>query len=147
MSKNKKIRKKLEKIYGKGCLFKRARIEEKIEKLGGIKTYKKFLEEKRFTLKEIRRYEKKMTFHHLKHVSEGGKTTIKNGAEINALAHCYMHNLPREDEEVINNMLREYKQSIKCKVEFVDNLDLGIKIKHTIFKPKELFREKEEIER
>lgn len=53
-----------------------------------------------------------MTFHHFKHRSEGGATTPENGGVINELAHAYMHSLPREHEEIINNMIREYKLNI-----------------------------------
>ena len=50
------------------------------------------------------------------------------------LAHRYIHSLPREHEEVINNMLREYK---KCKVVFVEDIDLGIEVGATVFEPTE----------
>lgn len=142
MGKNKSAREALEAIYGKGCMFKRARIAERIEAIGGIKTYKRFLEEKRYTFKEIRRYESVLTYHHLQHKQDGGKETVKNGAEINSLAHCYMHALPREDEEIINNMLRDFKNSIECKVEFTDNLDLPFTVVSTVFKPCELTKKK-----
>ena len=46
MSTNKSAREALEAIYGKGCMFKKAKIAEKIEAMGGIKTYRRFLEEK-----------------------------------------------------------------------------------------------------
>ena len=48
----------------------------------------------------------------------------------------YIHSLPRNQEEIINDMLREYK---KCKVEFVDELETGIEIKFTdfVYEPKE----------
>ena len=39
----------------------------------------------------------------------GGKTDINNGAILSELVHRYIHSLPREDEELINNMLRKYK--------------------------------------
>lgn len=68
--KNQKIRKELEEEYGKGCMFKKAGIEKKIEQIKGIKTYKQFIEEKRYTLKFIEHYENIMTVHHLKHVKE-----------------------------------------------------------------------------
>lgn len=71
MSSNKKIREKVERVYGKGCMFKKGRIEQKIEKIKRIKTYKKFLEEKKYTRKKIKHYESIMTYHHLKHKSEG----------------------------------------------------------------------------
>lgn len=142
MSSNKKARELLEKIYGKGCMFKRARIAERIEAMGGIKTYKKFLEEKHYTLKEIRRYENIMTYHHLKHREDGGKATPENGAEINLLAHSYSHSLPRHQEEIINNMLRSYKQSVECKVVLVDDLELPFTVVATEIIPAELEKKK-----
>lgn len=109
MSSNKQAREKLEAIYGKGCMFKKAHIEDQIDKLKTIKTYKTFLKETRYTGKKIRLLERNMTYHHLKHQSEGGKATNENGAVVNELAHRYLHSLNREDEEIINNMLRQYK--------------------------------------
>lgn len=125
MKQNKKIREELERQYGKGCMFKKAKIDEKIKEKKIIKTYEKFLEEKRYTGKMIRKYERIKTLHHLKHKAEGGKTNIENGAVVNSLAHAYIHSLPREQEEFINNKLREYKKQIdECKVVFVDNLEI-----------------------
>lgn len=125
--KNQKIRKELEEEYGKGCMFKKA-VSEKELKRRNIKTYRQFIEEKRYTLKFIEQYEGIMTLHHLVHVEEGGLTTKENGAEVSALAQFYMHSLERDEEEVINNMLRDYK---KCKVELVDELDTGVQILFT----------------
>lgn len=147
MSSNKKVREALESVYGRRCMFKMAKIAERIEAVGGIKTYKKFLEEKRYTLKDIKKLEKILTYHHLRHKFEGGKATIENGAEINSLAHTYMHSLPREHEEVINNMLREYKNSMECTVEFVDNLDFPYTINTTVFVPDELGKKKQKYNR
>ena len=39
-----------------------------------------------------------------------------------------MHSLERDEEEVINNMLRNYK---KCKVQLVDDLETGVQILFT----------------
>ena len=64
-------------------------------------------------------------------------------------------------EEIINNMLREHKRNLdnarECKIEFVDTLDIGIKINYTeisfseeIKPPKEKFnraKEKREFEK
>ena len=105
MSSNKTIREELERLCGKGCFFKRAHIAERIEAMGGIKTYKVFISEKKFKRKK----KELMTLHHLKHKSEGGATTIENGANVEETAHQYLHSLPREQEEVVNNMLREFK--------------------------------------
>ena len=148
MSSNKKARQKLEKEYGKGDMFKKANIEEKIEKKKTIKTYKKFLEERHYTGKFIKLYKKQMNYHHLKHKSEGGETTIENGAIVSALAHMYMHSLPREQEEFINDELRKYKQEIdECKVVLVDDLDVPYKVNPMEFSIKEKHKEIEEEER
>lgn len=106
MGENKVIKEQLRKIYGDGCFFERAKIAEKIEKMGGIKTYKQFLSERYFKGKKIRNM---LTLHHLKHKSEGGATTIENGANVREIPHQYIHSLPRNQEEVINNMFRDFK--------------------------------------
>ena len=124
---NQKVREELAKEYGNECMFKKA-VSEKELKRRKIKTYKQFIEEKRYTLKFIEHYEGIMTLHHLKHVEEGGETTKENGAIVSALGQFYIHSLQRSDEEVINNMLRVYK---KCKIEFVDDLDTGIELAFT----------------
>lgn len=144
---NKNIRMMMEQIYGKGCMFKKAKIAERIEKMGGIKTYKRFLQEKRYTFKQIRKAEKVLTYHHLQHKFEGGQATIQNGAEINSLAHCYIHSLDRQSEEVINDMLREYKKGIECGIEFVDEVDLSFNIAATTIIPAELEKKREKYNR
>lgn len=77
MSSNKKARLKIEEAYGKGCMFKKAKIAERIEAMGGIKTYKQFIEEQRYTFKEIRRLESNITYHHLEHKSERRKSNTR----------------------------------------------------------------------
>ena len=104
--KNQKIKRKLKSMYGNGCFFDRAHIAERIEAMGGIKTFKVFVEERRFKGKAI---SYQLTVHHLRHRSEGGETTVENCANIAEIAHQYTHSLDREDEEIVNNMLREFK--------------------------------------
>ena len=133
--KNRKIRELLEKIYGEGCMFQKAKIEKRIEQLGEIRTYRQFKEEHRYKLKKIKIFEQMMSLHHLKHKSEGGQTTVDNGAVINSLAHTYLHSLPRADEEIINDMLREYK---KCRVVFDDVPQ--IEVHYAMVKPSDLSR-------
>ena len=103
---NRTARQELERICGKGCFFARARCEKKIEQIGGIKTFKTFIKERKFRGRKISH---QITFHHLKHKSEGGETTIENGANVEEIAHQYIHSLPREQEELINDMIREFK--------------------------------------
>lgn len=87
-------------------MFSKARIAERIESMGGIRTYRSYVAEKRFKGKKI---PKQLTYHHLRHKSDGGKATVENGAVVDATAHAYLHSLPRHQEEIINNMLRAYK--------------------------------------
>lgn len=54
----------------------------------------------------------------------GGKTNIYNGSIVNELAHRYMHSLPREDEEVINDMIRHYKLTGGVLVSLEEGLQL-----------------------
>lgn len=109
MNTNKSAKQALERVYGKGCMFKKAHIEEQIEALRTIKTYRRFLQETRYTGRKIHLLESNLTYHHLKHRSEGGKSTLENGAVIGELPHRYIHSLSRQEEEIINNMFREYK--------------------------------------
>ena len=41
---NRSAKKELERIYGKGCFFNRAKVAEQIEAMGGIKTFKVFVQ-------------------------------------------------------------------------------------------------------
>lgn len=127
---NRKVRIALASVFGSGCMFKKSHAEEFVEKLGKITTYKKFKEQKHYTAKDVKRLEAVMTLHHLKHRSEGGETSARNGAIINELAHRYMHSLPRSQEEIINDYIREWKKRYyeQCEVELVDDLEEPIEI-------------------
>lgn len=109
MASNKKKREELELIYGQGSMFQKSKAEEYISTLPKIKGYKRFIKEKHFTSKEIRKLVKRMNYHHLQHKAEGGTTTIDNGAVVNELEHRYLHSLPRNQEEIINNHIRQWK--------------------------------------
>ncbi len=132
--KNKVIRERLERIYGKGCMFQKAYIAERIEAIGGIKTYKEYIHEHKYTFKKIKKLESTMSLHHLHHRSHGGATSERNGAVVNSLAHGYLHSLERAEEEIVNGMLRDYKAGIdsgkyeRVDIELVEDLDSGIEI-------------------
>jgi hypothetical protein len=137
---NRVIREALEKKYGKGCWFAKAHLAERLEQEGiGALSYKKFVERQHYTKKKLNKLEKNMTLHHLKHQSEGGATTMENGAVVSEIAHRYLHNgLNRDQEEIANNMLREFKGDNKTKkrenyqevkLELTDDLVFPIEIK------------------
>ena len=145
--KNRKIRLELERIYGKGCMFQKAKLAERLEKLGIDPTYKKFKETRRYTRKEIQFYETQMNLHHLKHKADGGETTIENGAVINTIAHQYIHHLPRDKEEIANNMLREYKKVAFTNVDYLDQAGLDLKIAELAFETPKKKKDIKRIER
>ena len=109
MSDNKSKRDELEKIYGSGSMFQRSKAEVYISTLPRIKGIQRFIREKHYSTKEINKLIRRMNYHHMKHVSEGGATTLENGAVVNELEHRYMHDLPRSHEEIINNHIRRWK--------------------------------------
>ncbi len=86
--KNRRMRKELERIFGKGCFMERAGIRK---------------------IKGVRKDARMMTYHHLKHKSEGGKVTVENGANLYLENHQFLHSLPRGEEERINNQIRRWK--------------------------------------
>ena len=132
--KNKVIRERLERIYGKGCMFQKALIAERIEAMGGIKTYREYIQEHKYTFKKVKKLESTMTLHHLKHRAEGGATSERNGAVVSALGQGYLHSLPKEHEEIVNGMLRDYKAGIdagryeRIDIEITDDFNSGIEI-------------------
>lgn len=65
MSSNKKVRKKLEKLYGKECF---------IEKLH----LRKDTEPRRYTSKGQKKKMKQLTFHHILERCKNGKATVEN---------------------------------------------------------------------
>lgn len=87
-NKNSKARKRLEKIFGKGCFMERA----------GIRTIIGYRKDSYI-----------MTYHHMRHKSEGGKATEENGAVLALENHVFLHSLPRDEEEKINNQIRRWK--------------------------------------
>lgn len=105
-SDNKKAKNRLIEIYGKGCFFERAHISERLKGVKEIKGYKKFIKDYKLKGSKV---SYKITYHHLKHKSQGGKADVINGANVSDIAHLYIHSLPREQEEVINDMLRCFK--------------------------------------
>ena len=75
-----------------------------------------------------------MTLHHLRHRSEDGATSERNGAVVNSLAHGYLHSVERAEGEIVNGMLRDYKAGIdsgkyeRVDIELNDDFDSGIEI-------------------
>ena len=100
--KNRTCRNLLEQKYGKGCFMERAGIRkitlEEEQKLKKIKGYKKF--------------NRQITYHHIKQKSLGGEVSISNGANLAAYNHEWLHQQPPEVIDEINQKLQDFKLSI-----------------------------------
>ena len=103
MSSNKKIHKLLAQIYGEKCMFIEAHLEDI--------HFRRYVKQKKYSSRELYKLKHNLTVHHLKHKSENGKTTLENCSLVNELAHRYLHQLPREYEELYNNAIREWKEA------------------------------------
>lgn len=102
---NKKAKAQLERMFGKVDMFVAADCERVLENLN-IRSYKKFEKELHFKGIPI---SQQLTFHHLRHRTEGGDASARNGALIGKTHHQYMHSLERDEEEIANNLIREWK--------------------------------------
>ena len=100
---NKTGRKKLERLYGKGCFMERAGIRE-------ITPDEEQLLKK--TIKGFKKLDRTMTYHHIKQKSKGGKVTIENGANLAAYNHQWLHAQPPQIQAEINAKLRDFKYKI-----------------------------------
>lgn len=96
MSSNKTIRELMEKKYGKKCMVEAA----------GIRFISK---ETRKKIKGYKKTQEQLTYHHIKEKQEGGKATEENGAVVKGYNHTWIHSLPPEEKEKVNQRLQQYK--------------------------------------
>lgn len=99
MSSNKTARERLEKIFGKICF---------IEELG-IRNIPK---EQRRKIKGYTKYDDVITYHHIKERHKGGLATDENGALVRGYNHRWLHSLPEDQKEKINNCMLEFKAAV-----------------------------------
>ena len=125
---NKRAKERLIQLYGAECF---------IEKLH----LRKDTEPRKYTSKGQRKRMKQLTYHHIKEKRYGGKATIENGALLSAENHEWFNKQSKEAQKQMNELFQEYKQSIECKIEFVDGLDTHFSIASAIIVPAELEKE------
>lgn len=89
--KNKTIRIIMQMLYGKQCFM---------EKLG-------------IRIKGAKTLDHTITYHHLKPLNSGGKTTIKNGALLARYNHDWFHQQPIHIQDELNEMFQDYKNNCK----------------------------------
>lgn len=134
MSSNKNVKEALIRLYGAECF---------IERLGLRKD-----KERRYKSKGQYKRMKQLTYHHIEEKRNGGKATIGNGAILSCENHEWFNKQSEEAQRQMNEAFQEYKRKRdemrECKVEFTDDLDLGIEVKFTEIsfeEPKEKMRE------
>lgn len=125
---NKEAKQRLIKLYGAECF---------IEKLH----LRKDTEPRRYTSKKQYEKMKQLTYHHIREKQHGGKATIENGALLSAENHIWFNKQSEESQKQMNELFQKYKQSLECKVEFVDDLDTRFSIASSIIVPAELEKE------
>lgn len=138
MSANKSARNKLIAKFGRVCFIEELGLRTKSEIKADLKRYKGKKQRARMDI---------LTFHHIVERCNGGETTEANGALLRNINHIWLHRLPPEKQAIINRLLLEYKKLhyTEIQVELVEELKTEVKAAATTFKPKELFRDKNEL--
>lgn len=121
---NKRAKERLIQLYGAECF---------IEKLH----LRKDTEPRKYTSKGQRKRMKQLTYHHIKERRYGGKATVANGALLSEENHIWFNEQSKEAQKQMNELFQQYKASVECKVEFVDNLDTRFSIASAIIVPAE----------
>lgn len=122
---NKKARKKLIKLYGAECFIEKLHLRTDAEP-------------RQYTSKGQYKRMKQLTYHHIREKQYGGKATVENGAILSEENHIWFNEQSKEAQRQMNEVFQQYKQSVECKVEFVDNLDTRFSIASAIIVPAEI---------
>lgn len=123
--KNKTAKQKLIQLYGAECFIEKLHLRVDTEP-------------RKYTSKGQRKRMKQLTYHHIRERQNGGKATIENGALLSAENHEWFNKQSKEAQKQMNELFQQYKQSVECKVEFVDELDTRFSIASAIIVPAEL---------
>ena len=86
-------------IFGKKCMIEEAGIREIPEK-------------ERKKIKGYKKIQEKLTYHHIKPKSQGGKATIANGAVVKQYNHEWLEKLSKVERDKVNKQLQEYKIAV-----------------------------------
>lgn len=125
---NKKAKERLIQLYGAECFIEKLHLR--------IDT-----EPRRYTSKGQRKRMKQLTYHHIQERQYGGKATVENGALLSEENHIWFNKQSKEAQKQMNEAFQQYKQSVECKVEFVDELDTHFSIVSAIIVPADLEKE------
>lgn len=125
---NKKAKERLIQLYGAECFIEKLHL--RVDK-----------EPRKYTSKGQYKRMKQLTYHHIREKQHGGKATVENGALLSAENHEWFNKQTKEAQRQMNELFQQYKQSVECKVEFVEELDTRFSIASAIIVPAELEKE------
>lgn len=125
---NKQAKQKLIQLYGAECFIEKLHLRVDIDP-------------RRYTSKGQQKKMKQLTYHHIREKRNGGKATVENGALLSAENHAWFNKQSQEAQAQMNELFQQYKQSVECKVEFVDELDTRFSIASAIIVPADLEKE------
>lgn len=122
---NKRAKQKLIELYGAECFIEKLHLRVDTEP-------------RRYSSKGQYKRMKQLTYHHIKEKRNGGQTTVRNGALLSAENHAWFNKQSKESQKQMNELFQKYKQSVECKVEFVEELDTRFSIASAIIVPNEI---------
>lgn len=93
------IRNRMARIYKKVCMLEAS----------GIRYVPRY---KRMKIKGYKKSQESLTYHHLVKKEDGGEVSEENGAIVKEYNHKWLHSLPPDKLEEVNNKIREYKLSV-----------------------------------
>lgn len=125
---NKRAKERLISLYGAECFIEKLHLRVDTEP----RRYKSKGQYKRM---------KQLTYHHIQERSNGGQATVENGALLSTENHEWFNRQSKEAQRQMNELFQQYKASVECKVEFVDNLDTRFSIASAIIVPDMLEKE------
>lgn len=125
---NKRAKERLIELYGAECFIEKLHLRVDTEP-------------RKYTSKGQRKRMKQLTYHHIKEKRYGGKATTENGALLSEENHIWFNEQSKEAQKKMNELFQQYKASVECKVEFVDELDTRFNVVSAIIVPAELEKE------
>jgi len=121
---NKKAKEKLIELYGAECFIEKLKLRQEDEP-------------RRYTSKGQYKRMKSLTYHHIKEKRNGGTVTVENGALLSAENHAWFNKQSPKAQEEMNKLFQKYKDSVKCDVVFVEELELPFSIKAMFFETRD----------
>lgn len=96
-STNRNVRKRLMERYGKECFIDKLHLRPQDD--NSIHTYKS-------------KSKRKLTYHHIRPKSKGGKATLENGALLSPENHEWLHSQPKHIQDELNKLFQDYKKLV-----------------------------------